>query len=101
GEAASAVWDDTHARLAIDDRRVYTAGFSGGARLAARIAQKCNCAHGAFLSGAGFFLQSGPAKESAFPVFMTAGEVDFNYGELVRLDAELKKLDVPHYLRRF
>ncbi len=34
-EAAQAMWNDTHARFAIDDRRIYFAGFSGGARVAA------------------------------------------------------------------
>ena len=30
----SALWTDSHERFAIDDRRVYTTGFSGGARVA-------------------------------------------------------------------
>ena len=34
-DAAQAMLEDTHARLAIDDRRIYFAGFSGGARVAA------------------------------------------------------------------
>ena len=38
-DAVSAMWGDTHVRLAIDDRRVYAAGFSGGARVASRLAQ--------------------------------------------------------------
>jgi predicted esterase len=100
-EAASAMWDDTHARLSIDDQRIYTAGFSGGARLASRIAQTCECAHGVFLSGAGFGVGSPPTRDGAFPVFLTTGFLDFNYNELVRLDGQLSSLDVPHFLRRF
>src|SRR6185503_4770057 len=32
------LWSDTHQRFAIDERRVYTTGFSGGARVASAIA---------------------------------------------------------------
>src|SRR5215813_4312897 len=77
-DAAAAMMDDTHARVAIDDRRVYTAGFSGGARLASRLAQVCKCAHGVFLNGAGFPLDYPPTREAVFPVFMTAGMLDFS-----------------------
>jgi len=100
-EAASAMWDDTHARLSIDHQRVYLAGFSGGARLASRIAQTCKCAHGVFLNGAGFGVDSPPTRDGAFPVFLTTGFLDFNYNELVRLDGQLSSLGVPHFLHRF
>ena len=36
--ALQAMWRDTHARLAIDERRAYLAGFSGGARASVAIA---------------------------------------------------------------
>jgi len=100
-EAAAALWDDTHLRLAIDNQRVYAAGFSGGARLASHIAETCKCLHGAFLSGAGFAVDGRPERANAFPVFLTAGFLDFNYGELVRLDDQLSSLNIPHFLRRF
>lgn len=100
-EAASAMWQDTHVRLSIDDQRVYNAGFSGGARVASRLAQLCKCAHGVFLNGAGFWLGGEPMKDTNFAVLMTAGLIDFNYSELVKLDATLGSLGVPHFLRRF
>ena len=100
-EAAEAMWQDTHARFSIDNQRVYFAGFSGGARLASAIAQRCKCAQGVFLSGAGFSSGMPPAREVPVPVFMTAGITDFNYGEFVELDAELDRLAIPHLLRRF
>lgn len=100
-DAAAAMWDDTHARLAIDDQRVYTAGFSGGARVASRMAQVCKCAHGVFLNGAGFSSDSAPTREAVFPVFMTAGVLDFNYSEMVKLEPQLARLGFPHFLRRF
>ena len=100
-DAAAAMWDDTHARLAIDDRRVYAAGFSGGARVGSRFAQICKCAHGVLLNGAGFSLDGPPTREVVFPVFMTAGLVDFNYSEMVKLEPQLATLGFPHFLRRF
>jgi poly(3-hydroxybutyrate) depolymerase len=100
-DAAAAMLDDTHARLAIDDQRVYTAGFSGGARVASRLAQICKCAHGVVLNGAGFSLDAPPTRDAVFPVFMTAGTNDFNYRELVQLEPQLAKLGFPHFLRRF
>jgi tetratricopeptide (TPR) repeat protein len=100
-DAASAMWQDTHVRFSIDDQRVYTAGFSGGARLASRLAQMCKCAQGVFLNGAGFSTDSAPTRDTPFAVFMTAGATDFNYSELVRLDRTLGSLKVPHFLYRF
>ena len=35
GKAVNAIWQDTHSRLALDERRSYASGFSGGARVAA------------------------------------------------------------------
>ena len=101
GEAAQAMWKDTHAKLSIDDRRIYFAGFSGGARVAASLAQNCKCAAGVFLSGAGFGLNQPPTRDVVFPVFLTAGLTDFNYGELVELDAKLRELGFAHFLQRF
>jgi len=100
-EAAEAIVQDTHARLSIDDRRVYLAGFSGGARVAAQVAQVCKCAAGVLLNGAGFHPLAFDSKDAPFAVFATVGTFDFNYPELVRTDEELEKLGYPHFLRPF
>jgi predicted esterase len=100
-EAAEAIVKDTHARLSVDDRRVYFAGFSGGARVAAQIAQVCKCAAGVLLNGAGFHPLPYPPKEGPFVVFAAVGNYDFNYPELVSTDDELEKLGYPHFLRPF
>lgn len=100
-DALAAMWADTHARFLLDDRRIYFAGFSGGARMASHIARACKCAHGVFLNGAGLVGGDPPARDFAIPVFATVGESDFNYSEMVRLDAQLAALGVPHVLRRF
>jgi len=100
-EAAEAIVQDTHARLSIDDRRVYFAGFSGGARVAAQIAQVCKCAAGVLLNGAGFHPMAFESKEAPFVVFAAVGTFDFNCPELVSTDDELEKLGYPHFLRPF
>jgi predicted esterase len=100
-DAAQAMFQDTHARLAIDNNRVYFGGFSGGARLASTLAQRCNCAAGVLLNGAGFSPSAPPAAGARFSVFAAVGTFDFNYGEVLDLDATLGSLHYPHSLRRF
>ena len=100
-EAAQATYHDTHMRLAIDNNRLYLAGFSGGARFAASLARDCKCAAGLFLNGAGFSPSSPPAAGATFSVFAAIGTLDFNYGEAVSLDAKLETLHYAHALRRF
>ena len=100
-EAAQAVWTDTHQRIAIDDKQVAFAGHSGGARLAAWVAQSCKCGHGLLLNGAGYPLAFPPTKETAIPIFAVVGMLDFNYAEMVELDTKLDSLRYPHFLRRW
>lgn len=99
--AARAIWDDTHNSLSIDPKRVYFGGFSGGARVAAQMAQGCNCARGVFLNGAGFGASTPPSAKDKLTVFSLVGMGDFNYNELVQLDAQLESLKLPHFLQRF
>ena len=101
GQAAEAMLDDTQSRFAVDLKRIYFAGFSGGARVSARLAQLCKCAAGVILSGAGFPDGSPPSADSAFPVFAAVGNADFNYPEVVRLQDTLQKVSFPHWLRVF
>jgi len=100
-EAANAMWQDTHSRFSIDEQRVYMAGFSGGARVASQLVQRCNCAQGVFMSGAGFSPDSPPSREKTFAVFLTSGMLDFNYSELVRLEPQLSSLGFSHFFYRF
>jgi poly(3-hydroxybutyrate) depolymerase len=100
-EAAQAMLQDTHQRLALDDRRMYFAGFSGGARVAAQLAKNCKCVAGVLLSGAGFQPMAQASSEERFAVFATTGTYDFNYAEIVRTDDDLEKSGYPHFLRRF
>lgn len=99
-EAADAVWKDTRSWLAIDDQRIYFAGLSGAARLASQLALNSKAA-GVFLNSAGFAGGVWPTKGLPLAVFGAVGLEDFNYPEMVELDAKLDSLGLPHFLRRF
>jgi predicted esterase len=106
-----ATWDDVHKRFAVDDNRAYFTGFSGGSRVASRVALTCGCAAGVIGCGAGFPEGVVPAKESAqasspegqakvavrFPYFGIVGTDDFNYGEMREL---ARKLDAFGFANR-
>jgi predicted esterase len=91
---------DTHARLSIDDDRIYAAGLSGGARLALAWAAGPNGGiAGVIASSAGF--GSAVPKQIPFRIFMTTGVDDFNHDELYRLSRELARRNVPHRYAEF
>jgi predicted esterase len=100
--AAHAVWKDTHARFSIDDRRVYSAGFSGGARVATLEAQLLSGSiAGVIGCGAGFPDNRPPGRDDRFDYFGIVGNADFNHSEMKTLDATLKKLGIPNGLAIF
>jgi dienelactone hydrolase len=101
-EAAGAVWDDTHARMRIDDSRVYAAGFSGGARVACGLARMLNIRPAGVIGcGAGLPEWLAPADLAGIPWFGTAGRKDFNLQEMKDLEKELLRLDIPCQLSVF
>lgn len=98
--AARAMTADVTTRFPVDPRRVYTAGMSGGARVAMMVALSLRIITGlfgpdiagVFASSAGF--PPDEFRESVgFPVFGTAGTEDFNHQEMRELDRGLKS---PH-----
>jgi predicted esterase len=101
-DAAAAMWRDTRARLSVDERRVYAAGFSGGARTAVRFGHLCRgCLAGVVLCGAGFPADIKPSAAAPFPVYSVAGIDDYNFPELKKLDEALDKISVAHRLATF
>lgn len=84
--AINAMFDDTQARFSIDERRVYTAGFSGGARVASSVGYAlAGKIAGVIACGAGFPQGLAPSRSTPFPLFGTAGIEDFNYPEVKQL----------------
>jgi poly(3-hydroxybutyrate) depolymerase len=101
-DAARAMTADLTARFPIDLKRVYTAGMSGGARVAMMVAFHPEVIAGrihpeiagVFASSAGF--PPGEFRESVgFPIFGTAGTEDFNYREMSNLERTLRS---PHHV---
>ena len=80
------LWQDVTSRFAVDPRRIYVTGFSGGSRVASGLAVACkNCIAGVIACGAGLppELNLPPAETSDW--FLTAGMLDFNHAEITRL----------------
>jgi hypothetical protein len=96
-EIITVMFEDTQTRFSIDQNRVYTAGMSGGARVAGMVAQSLaqspgGGAAGVILCGAGFSEAKPPEKPLPFPVFGVAGVEDFNWIELRQLHKALDSI---------
>jgi dienelactone hydrolase len=96
-KAVQAMAADLGQRVAIDARRIYLTGMSGGARVALHVALSTNAIAGVIASSAGF-PDSQPRRTTPFVLFATAGAEDFNYLEMRALDRHLMS---PHRLRVF
>ena len=98
--AVNAMWPALLGGYAVDERRVYTAGHSGGATVAWMVAQQTGQIAGVIGSG-----QPDPGLESSknrsFAWFGTAGRADFNFIEVKAIDARLAKAHVPHRMEIF
>ena len=100
--AMRALWADTHARFAIDDRRVYAAGYSGTVRFACLLALTApGSIAGVIGASAGFPIGTRPKQDSPFVFYGTYGDRDFNYYEMRDLDQTLAALAVPHRIEGF
>ena len=68
--AISAMLKDTRKRFSIDEKRIYTTGFSGGARVATRVASSCTgCVAGVIACGAGFPSDIKPSSRTGFVLY--------------------------------
>jgi len=92
--------DDLDSRVNIDNNRIYTMGFSGGAKVASGIAINNGGITGVIGAGAGF-PDNIKAMNNRFYYFGIVGDGDFNYGSLITLDEDLQKNNLPHQLRVF
>jgi poly(3-hydroxybutyrate) depolymerase len=100
--AMHALWADTHARFAIDDSRVYAAGYSGTVRFACILALTApGTIAGIIGAGAGFPFNTPPKKDNPFAFFGTVGDRDFNWYEMNDLDAAMGALKLPHRIEHF
>jgi len=96
------LWQDTHVRFQIDEQRVYTAGLSGGARVACSVGYMLNgYVTGVIGCGAGFPSGINPSKATPFVYFGTVGIEDFNFPEMKHLERALDASAIPNRLAVF
>ncbi|RPI29628.1 MAG: hypothetical protein EHM61_00955 [Acidobacteria bacterium] len=98
-EAIQAVWDDTHARFALDPRRFYTTGMSGGGGPAWTLAN--SGAAGTIICASVLEIKEELLKDVPFAFFGTAGLADFNYPYVDRHGETLLKLGKPARFETF
>lgn len=101
-DAAKAMISDVAARFAIDDKRVYLTGFSGGARAATALAVwlKDHVA-GVIGCGSGFAPGIDPSPSLPFVYYGIVGSEDFNYAEMKLLDRKLQAAGVTYRVEVF
>jgi len=87
---------DVKQRFPIESKRMYTAGMSGGARVAIMVAQNSKDIAGVLASSAGY--STAFHKSERFPLFGSAGTEDFNYREMRAVD---RLMTSPHRVEVF
>ncbi|NNJ88098.1 MAG: hypothetical protein HKP53_01740 [Eudoraea sp.] len=85
---------------AVDQNRIYTAGFSGGSRLAATIAVLSNSIRGVIACGAGFAKSPMyfPNVQNSFSYAALVGHRDMNYQEMKKTVQWASKIGLPNEL---
>jgi poly(3-hydroxybutyrate) depolymerase len=94
-------WHDVIHRFAIDPKRFYTTGLSGGARVASSIAIACKtCVAGVIACAAGL-----PSGIKTLPEttewFLATGTTDFNFPEMLDLHVNLDRHRLVNRLEIF
>jgi len=87
-------------RLSIDTSRIYTAGFSGGSRVASSVAIFLGSISGVLGCSAGFPQLDRPLSRK-FSYLGIVGDEDFNFTEMEALDKGLDGVGFPHHLLVF
>jgi hypothetical protein len=91
----STLFGDSQKRVKINANRIYTCGFSGGAKVAAFVALNHNEVKGVIANGAGL-PDATPAGNFHFSFTAIAGEGDMNMTELVAITNDLDKTQTRH-----
>jgi len=98
-KAVATIWRDTHTRLALDERRCYASGFSGGARVAGAMALSGPPGQiaGVIAHGAGY--PSNWSGKDSLAYFFAIGDQDFNWPEVTNIRHEREENGSPHRVR--
>jgi len=96
-EMVNTLMQDVRERINIDQKRLYTAGFSGGSRVAASVAILDGGVTGVIGCAAGFpSIEQG--IQNKFDYFGIVGDFDFNETEMKQLDETLQQSGFNHQL---
>src|SRR5581483_9854225 len=96
-KAAQAMMQDSWGRVSVDNNRIYTFGFSGGARVASSVALYDGGIAGVVACG-GAFPERNPSFKTQFCFLGFVGERDFNYVEMKSVDKQLDQTSLAHQL---
>ncbi len=96
-DAVKMLLEDTRTRINIDTKRIYTAGFSGGSRVACTVAIMDGGVAGVIGCAAGFPSVE-PVFQNKFDYFGMAGDYDFNLTEMEQWDETLEQNGFAHQL---
>ena len=83
-------YEDVISRYSIDSTRIYTAGFSGGGRIAISLALSWSNIKGVIICSAGLPGFQPSQGTRAFTIAALVGDGDFNYSEVESLPAQFK-----------
>lgn len=97
--ALNALWPEIHLRYSVDARRVYAAGLSGGGHVAFVLGRQTGGLAGVIASGSRLLEEE--LEGPGFAVFSAAGDRDFNFQEMRRVDDFVAGLGNPHRLEVF
>ncbi len=90
---------DTHERFSIDERRIYTTGFSGGARVAIAVGLGFRGAVAGVIAASGGLPTNAKLSTGVqFVIFGTAGTEDFNFPEMQQLKRKLDEIGMTNRL---
>ena len=87
-------------RYSIDPKRIYAAGFSGGATIAWSLGQRSQIVHGVIGCGQPW-LDDLHAARSSFEYFGAVGRIDFNNSDVRRIDRDISQSGRPHHVAFF
>jgi predicted esterase len=94
--AIQALWPEVHSRIPADFQRIYATGFSGGVAVATLLARTTGEIAG--IIGCGGLNLNNQFDDNKVSFFSTAGNTDFNFGEMHRLDEFMAEQGNPHRL---
>lgn len=97
---ATTMMEDVMKNISVDERRIYLAGFSGGARVAGYVAAKNVLVAGVIACSAGI-QTSGTAFPKSFSFAGIAGDEDANYQEMKSIQFDMKTVNISNIFFSF